>query len=471
MAYEALLVSQLLVVAAMWSLGVWLLYLNPSGRVHRAFSLLLLVWGLLILLNQVPRINPDADKAYWNAVRVYPLMALTPALLNLLVVYTWRQPTIAVRAARWAILLGTIIVELLFLLRADVTMSPPQEPGYGLLSPLPSLFNPLLAFGGILAWFLAASAAPPGQRGFRGWGAGIFEWFLARSAAAPAQRRFHRLLGAGFTGAALAEGPIIWSVVIQKGFGGLFRPGLSPAMVAAWVIALFALPIALVAAGLLLREARREENGSARRLAWLFAFCFLPSFLGSALEPVEHGSTFTFHLFLFFLGLARLTAVGLLAYAVARPSASRTDPFDLDVQARVTLKRSTVGAIFVGLFVILSEGAQFLLQNYAAASGTVGANAIGIVGAAGLVLALYPLRRAGERMAQHALPRARPIAELSNDDRLRVYEEQAQIAWTDGTLTRKERLLLDRLRERLGIDAETAHSLESRAAGVPPSGA
>ncbi|MCA1810671.1 MAG: hypothetical protein LC623_01505, partial [Halobacteriales archaeon] len=79
-----------------------------------------------------------------------------------------------------------------------------------------------------------------------------------------------------------------------------------------------------------------------------------------------------------------------------------------------------------------------------------------------LVFALSPLERLGRRVADAVGPR--PQEGLTHRERLRLYEEQATLVWSDGVMGAKENLLLERLRSRLGIALEEATRINQAAA-------
>jgi hypothetical protein len=141
---------------------------------------------------------------------------------------------------------------------------------------------------------------------------------------------------------------------------------------------------------------------------------------------------------------ALLIAWGILRYQV----------LDIDVKLRWGLEQSTVASIFIVVFFIVSEGAQEFF-------GTAASNEwIGIIAAAGLVFFMAPLQRLAERVGARALPDARPAAKMLDVEVRELYEQRLRSAWRDGALTRDERVLLDHLRERLGIPAEDAAAME-----------
>lgn len=125
--------------------------------------------------------------------------------------------------------------------------------------------------------------------------------------------------------------------------------------------------------------------------------------------------------------------------------------FDAEVKLRFAIKGTTLTGSFLAVFIIFQQ----LIQ--AASNQLFGA--IGGAIAAGLLLfALTPLQRWADRVAYRTVPGKAKHG--SHAERLQIYREQLEIAWADGRLTAKERLLFSKLQERLGISAEEAGQVE-----------
>jgi peptidoglycan/LPS O-acetylase OafA/YrhL len=131
--------------------------------------------------------------------------------------------------------------------------------------------------------------------------------------------------------------------------------------------------------------------------------------------------------------------------------------FDLDVRIRWTISRGWVAGIFLLVFFTVANVAENALdEKFGLLFGGI---ATGL-----LFFALNPLERFGQRIADAAVPHKKGPQEMAKDDRLRLYEDQARLVWADGTMGRKERALLDQLRQHLHLDAETAARIEHEAA-------
>lgn len=144
---------------------------------------------------------------------------------------------------------------------------------------------------------------------------------------------------------------------------------------------------------------------------------------------------------------------GLVAYAILRHQL-----FDIDVRIKWTLKQSTVAAVFIGLFFVVSESAA---QFFSERVGTY----LGIVAAGTLVFVIAPLQHFAQRVADRAMPGVKPVGERTDDERLMLYREQLGAAYADGAVNASERALLEHLRARLGIDAEAAMRVETAVGG------
>jgi hypothetical protein len=151
------------------------------------------------------------------------------------------------------------------------------------------------------------------------------------------------------------------------------------------------------------------------------------------------------------LGIARTLGVAIVAYAILRHQL-----FGLDVKVKWTIKSGTIAAVFVAVIFAASEGAQRLFG--------AGNEWLGIAAGAMLVFALAPLQRFAEKVSDKAMPGVKPVVRMDAAEKEYAYEQAALLAWRDGSVSRDERALLDGLRARLGLDAETAMRLETGAA-------
>jgi hypothetical protein len=146
--------------------------------------------------------------------------------------------------------------------------------------------------------------------------------------------------------------------------------------------------------------------------------------------------------------LGTLLAVPLIAYGILR-----THLFDIDLRIRWTIKQSTLAAVVVSIVYVLSEGASRLLS-------TELGNFAGLLAAAVVVFFLTPLQRFAERVASKAMPTTQNTPEYAAFRKLQVYEAAVTDALQGDGISQKERALLNRLRDTLGISPADAETVE-----------
>jgi len=146
--------------------------------------------------------------------------------------------------------------------------------------------------------------------------------------------------------------------------------------------------------------------------------------------------------------LGTLIAVPLIAYGILR-----TQLFDIDLRIRWTIKQSTLAGAVVAVIFVLTEAADRFL------SAELGSLA-GLLAAALVVFFLAPLQRFAERVATVAMPGTQNTPEYVTFRKMQVYEAAIVEAQQEGGISRKERALLTRLRESLGISEEDAIAIE-----------
>ena len=140
--------------------------------------------------------------------------------------------------------------------------------------------------------------------------------------------------------------------------------------------------------------------------------------------------------------------VPLIAYGILR-----THLFDIDLRIQWTIKQSTVASVFVAIFYMVSEGADRLL------SSELG-NIAGLLAASLVMFFLAPLQRFADRVAAAAMPNTHNTAEYAVFRKMQVFEEAVAEAHYEGGISAKERALLNRLRDSLGISVADAESIE-----------
>jgi hypothetical protein len=145
--------------------------------------------------------------------------------------------------------------------------------------------------------------------------------------------------------------------------------------------------------------------------------------------------------------LGTLLAVPLIAYGILR-----TQLFDIDLKIQWTIKQSTLAAIFVVVVYLVSEGADRFLSEELG-------NWAGLLASALVVFFLTPLQRFAESVASAAMPNTENTPEYATYRKMQVYESSLSDAFIGG-ISEKERVLLDTLRDTLGISPADAQLLE-----------
>ncbi len=205
-------------------------------------------------------------------------------------------------------------------------------------------------------------------------------------------------------------------------------------------------------------QAWRTATGAARSRAGVFALAFgirdilwgivyggatwyLWAGTYQVVDPEASGSVYVMY------ALGTLLAVPLIAYGILK-----TQLFDIDLRIRWTIRQSTVAAAFVTVFYLVTEGADRLLESELGSW-------IGLLASAMLMFFLAPLQRFAERVATIAMPNTRNTPEYAAYRKLQVFEAALADALPGG-ISEKERVLLDHLRESLGIAPADAELLE-----------
>jgi hypothetical protein len=281
----------------------------------------------------------------------------------------------------------------------------------------------------------------------------LYPAFLAAALQTPLTRPFGRTdvrVAFGVVGLGLWVTPIVSYMVWNSGFGsGLLYMSMMSVFIFALVAAIDAW--------------RRAEPGLARTRAGAFAIAFgvrdiCWGFTYGASFYMTATTTFSTEFDLFWIvklvyALGTLIAVPLIAYGILRGYL-----FDIDLKIRWTIKQSTVAAIFVSVFFLISEGANRFLE------AEIGGWA-GLVAAAALMFVLNPLQQFAERIASSAMPKTENTPEYIAFRKMQVYENALAEALEEGGISGKERTLLNHLRESLGISNADGEAIEAELKG------
>jgi hypothetical protein len=181
-----------------------------------------------------------------------------------------------------------------------------------------------------------------------------------------------------------------------------------------------------------------------RDLCWGYNYAFATWEIWTGRTPLAEGVDLGFICYI----LGTLLAVPMIAYGILR-----TQLFDIDLRIRWTIKQSTLAGIFVALMFFISEGASTFL------SAELGSLA-GLLAAAVLMFFLAPLQRFADRVASAAMPNTKNTPEYLAFRKMQVYESALAEAQSENGISERERLLLNRLRDSLGISAADAETIE-----------
>jgi hypothetical protein len=199
------------------------------------------------------------------------------------------------------------------------------------------------------------------------------------------------------------------------------------------------------------------EPGIARTRAGIFAIAF-------GFRDICWGIVYSFGLTMVYGGtyfapvsdtlinliyaLGTMLAIPLIAYGILR-----THLFDIDLRVRWTIKQSTLAAIVVTIIFVISDGAD---RYFSSELGDFG----GLLAAALVVFFLTPLQNFAERIASAAMPNTENTPEYAAFRKMQVYEAAVDEALEEGGISDKERSLLNRLRDSLGVSESDAESIE-----------
>lgn len=186
-----------------------------------------------------------------------------------------------------------------------------------------------------------------------------------------------------------------------------------------------------------------------RDICWTFVYsvALLPIWFVGLLPVQSPGDPlWDLHALTYICGT--LVAVPLIAYGILR-----TQLFDIDLRIRWTIKQTTVAAALLSVVFLVSEGVSAFL------SAELG-NVAGLLAAAVVMFFLAPLQRFAERVASTAMPNTENTPQYATFRKMQVYETAVAEAREGGGISAKERSLLNRLRESLGISAIDAAAIE-----------
>jgi hypothetical protein len=85
----------------------------------------------------------------------------------------------------------------------------------------------------------------------------------------------------------------------------------------------------------------------------------------------------------------------------------------------------------------------------------------GIIVAIGMLFFTRGLSKVGDKVASTAMPKVENTSKYVEFRKMEVYKAALESALEEGDITEKERRTLERLRAKLGIDADDARAIEA----------
>ncbi len=133
----------------------------------------------------------------------------------------------------------------------------------------------------------------------------------------------------------------------------------------------------------------------------------------------------------------------------------------LDDQVRTTIQKALVLVAVSAVFLVVTEGAEILIG--------VDSPLLAILAAGVITMVFQPVQLLAQRLSARLFPGSSSGHDMDHQERLDLYGRQFAIAVMDGRIQSKEREMLDRLREALGLSPDEAGHIEARLA--PPQAA
>lgn len=412
---------------AMLALAISLFFLDVSNQAQRMFALLIALRGLTFIVGPLRSASQSIEQAVlWATLAPYLVIPLVPVVIAFLCLYPRRRGLARLPGGLPVLGLATLGLLTWYLVdhSAYAAVRPIARAPYGDPGPL-YLFNalrlPVFAFAG----FILAGDYKKNPRGSAG-----FSQFL---------------IVAAFVLNGLYDGITSGLGLVKALEAGSVGTSIS-AWTSAWVPPIAGV-IALATCLRLIPVLRQARNTPDLQEVTRFFVIAIPlaalSPFADRLPLAEAGDISTF-----FLGFWRLTIPLLVAYALMRYQL-----FELDLGIKASVRRGIILGSFTVVFFFVSEAAEGLLQG--------DRGPLFGVGAAGLLaLAARPVQRFADGAAQRFMPEVKPIAQQTYAERLAFYLEQYRLLAQDGTVTPKERRLLNRLRRTLSLEESEAQSIE-----------
>lgn len=427
---EVYVATQFVAAAVNFVLGIMLLVIRFQSRINRAFAVVMLFTGVSILALALSHLATASGNDVWHekwlTYRTHILLGLGPALAYFYVAYRNRGHA---RGGRWttaSLVAFALLIQWIYLGdRCAVECVVGNTREMGILG--------LIAFTTPLVTGLVALALVAGS---------------TRRPAAPAESATLIVGTALALWAVLDAGLASLQVLKMQAAGDFVRIyGTTEWGMPAMILKALGVVPALVALGMVMTACARVPAVShrSRNAAIATGLAVLTVLLTAFVLPEENPQPLHAT---FLYGLWRLAVPVAVVYALVRHRL-----FDIDVQLKRGIVQSTIVLTFLALFFSVSK----IAENYFSENESL---LVGGVTAGLALLALSPLEKLGRRVADMLMPHAAPVAKMPEPQRIELFREQTRLIWSDGMMGRKERLVLDQLRDRLGIPHETANRIE-----------
>lgn len=152
--------------------------------------------------------------------------------------------------------------------------------------------------------------------------------------------------------------------------------------------------------------------------------------------------------------LILLVYVPLIAYGILRAQV-----FDIDLRLQRGLQHTTVAAVFLVVFFVVSETIEAL-------TSTRWGPVVGLVAAALLALVGDRLQRLAGRLSALAMPGVEDTPRYREERRAAVYRAAVADALQNGSISERERRVLGHLRDALGLAEADAARIERESAAA-----
>ncbi|MGQ0814235.1 MAG: hypothetical protein ACT4O1_07185 [Gemmatimonadota bacterium] len=126
--------------------------------------------------------------------------------------------------------------------------------------------------------------------------------------------------------------------------------------------------------------------------------------------------------------------------------------FDIELRVKRGVQRSVVAAAIAGAFF----AGSYALEQFININNFV----LGLLAAGFVTAAFQPLQRMAEKLADRLMPGVNTSESYIAERKHEVYRNAVEGALQDGTITERERAILMKLRESLGVDAAEALRIE-----------